>query len=279
MKKLPDCSFATIPDRQIIGVFGGSGFYKLFEKAKKVRVKTPYGEPSSPITIAKVAGWKVAFLPRHGEKHQFPPHKVPYKANLYAFKMLGVERIISPCAAGSLQPHIKPGDFVILDQFFDRTKGREDTFYDGPQTTHIAGAYPYCPQMSKIAYNCARKLKIPVHPKGTVVVVNGPRFSTVAESQFFTHQGWEVINMTQYPEVILAKELGMCFVGIALITDWDVGLAAGGKVKPVSLDRVIKVFNQNNEKAQNLIIEIIKNLPAKRKCRCSQALKGAQIKV
>lgn len=267
----------TIPDRCKIGVLGGSGFYKFFEKAQKVFIKTPYGKPSAEITIAEIAGWKVAFLPRHGRKHQFPPHKVPYKANLWAFKQLGVTRVISPCAAGSLQPHIRPGDFVILDQFFDRTKDREDTFYNGPETTHIAGAYPYCSQLRDIAYNCAKKLKIPVHKSGTVVVINGPRFSTVAESQFFTQQGWEVINMTQYPEVILARELEMCFVGIALITDWDVGLAAGGKIKPVGLEEVIKVFNQNNEKAQSLVMEIIKNLPQRRRCNCGRALDGAQI--
>jgi len=261
-----------------IGVLGGSGFYEFFERPKKVQIETPYGKPSAEITVAEIAGQKVAFLPRHGEKHQFPPHKINYRANLYSFKTLGVERVISPCSAGSLQPHIKPGDFVILDQFFDRTKNREDSFYDGPQTTHISGAYPYCPQISQIAYNCAKKLRIPVHPKGTVVVINGPRFSTVAESQFFSKQSWEVVNMTQYPEVILARELEMCFVGIALVTDWDVGLSAAKKVKPVSLNEVVRVFHQNNQKIRQLILEIIKNLPQKRTCDCKDALKNAVIK-
>ncbi len=262
-----------------IGVFGGSGFYKLFNKAERIKLKTPFGVPSSEITIAKVSGRKVAFLPRHGDKHQFPPHKINYRANLYAFKMLGVERIISPCAAGSLQPEIKPGDFVVLDQFFDRTNGRKDTFYDGPQTTHIAGANPYCPELSEIAFKAAQKLIIPVRKYGTVVVINGPRFSTVAESKFFAEQEWEVVNMTQYPEVILARELAMCFCGVALITDWDVGLAASKAVKPVSLAEVLKVFNDNVEKSQKLVFEIIKNLPKKRNCECPKALAGARIKV
>lgn len=262
-----------------IGVFGGSGFYQLFEKAEKLKIKTPYGDPSAEITLIEIDGKKVAFLPRHGLKHQFPPHKVPFKANLYAFKKLGIKRIISPCSAGSLQPEIKPGDFVILDQFFDRTKGREDTFFDGPETTHISGAHPYCPQLREIAFKQSQKLRIPVHKKGTVAVINGPRFSTVAESQFFTNQGWEVVNMTQYPEVVLARELEICFLGIALVTDWDVGLAAGKAVKPVELKEVLKVFSQNLKKARQLVLEIIKALPEKKNCQCDQALKGARIKV
>lgn len=261
-----------------VGVFGGSGFYRLFEKAQKIKLKTPYGDPSAKITIAEVFGRKVAFLPRHGEKHQFPPHQVPYRANLYAFKMLGAERVISPCSAGSLQPGIKPGDFVILDQFFDRTKGRQETFYDGPQTIHVSQAYPYCSQLRGVALRCAQKLKISVHKKGTVVVINGPRFSTVAESQFFTYQGWEVVNMTQYPEVILAREMEMCFLGIALVTDWDVGLAAGKIVEPVEFGEIVRVFNLNLEKARKLVFEIIKNLPKKRSCVCGEALKQARVK-
>lgn len=260
-----------------IGVFGGSGFYSFFEKAVNVNLTTPYGKPSGEITIAEVAGKKVAFLPRHGQKHQFPPHKVPYKANIYAFKKLGVETIISPCAAGSLQAKIKPGDFVILDQFIDRTNGREDTFFDGPKVAHIGGATPYCPNLSKIAFQACKKFKIRAHKKGTVVIVPGPRFSTAAESLLYTNQGGEVINMTQYPEVVLAREQEICFLGIALITDYDVGLSVKGKVKPVDSKEVIKVFNQNLEKSRKLILEIIKNIPAKRDCVCATALEEARI--
>ncbi|MFH0937102.1 MAG: S-methyl-5'-thioadenosine phosphorylase [Candidatus Daviesbacteria bacterium] len=264
--------------RAEIGVFGGSGFYSFFEKAQVVRMSTPYGKPSGPITIAEIFGKKVAFLPRHGQKHQFPPHKVPYKANIYAFKKLGVKAIISPCAAGSLKASIKPGDFVIIDQFFDRTKGRDETFYHGPETVHIAGAEPYCPTLQEMAIKACKKLKIKAHKKGNVVVVNGPRFSTKSESLYFTKFGGEVINMTQYPEVVLAREQEMCFLGIALITDWDAGLAAKGKVKHVEIGEVIKVFNQNLEKSKKLILEIIKYFPAKYTCSCQNVLESARVK-
>lgn len=259
-----------------IGIIGGSGFYDLASGLKEIKVETPYGLPSDKIVLGKIAGRKVAFLPRHGKRHQFPPHKIPYKANLFAFKKLGITRVIAPCAAGSLQPSIKPGDFVILDQFFDRTKGREDTYYHGPEVTHIAGASPYCPQLRGIAFQAAKELKIPVHEKGAVVVINGPRFSTISESKFFTKQGWEVINMTQYPEVILARELEMCYVGTALITDWDVGLVSAKRIKPVEFREVIKVFNQNVEKARKLVFEIIKDIPKRRSCPCRRALEGAR---
>ncbi len=177
-----------------IGVFGGSGFYYL-EGAEEIKVDTPYGAPSDNIAITTLGGKRVAFLPRHGKRHQIPPHMINYRANLWAMKELGVTRIISPCAAGSLQAGVKPGDFVICDQFVDRTYGRKDTFYDGPVTTHISTADPYCPEMSRLAVETAKKLGIPVHETGTVVVIQGPRFSTRAESRWFASQGWEVINV------------------------------------------------------------------------------------
>lgn len=262
-----------------IGVFGGSGFYSLFETFKSIKIDTPFGSPSAEITVAKVGNKKVAFLPRHGLKHEYPPHKVPYKANLYAFKQLGVKRIISPCAAGSLAADIKPGDFVILDGFIDQTKGRDDTFFDGPTTAHIAGTDPYCQNLRKIATQSCHRLNINVHDQGTVVVVNGPRFSTAAESKFYMNQGWQVINMTQYPEVVLAKEQEMCFLGIALITDWDIGLAATGKIKAVDSQTVIKVFNENLANSRNLIYDIINNLDTKENCACHESLKEALIAV
>lgn len=266
MKKLPSAD---------IGIFGGSGFYSLFDKSEKINLNTPYGKPSAPITLAEISGKKVAFLPRHGEKHQYPPHKIPYKANIEAFKMLGVKFIISPCSAGSLKREVKPGSFVILDQFLDRTHGRDDTFYHGPEVVHIGGAKPYCPDLQKIAIKACQKLKIPVHKSGTAVVINGPRFSTTSESTYFSKLGFEVINMTQYPEVILAREKEMCFLGIALVTDFDAGLE--GKVKPVELKEVLEVFAKNNEKSKKLIFEIIKNLPQKMDCSCSKALESAKI--
>lgn len=260
-----------------IGVFGGTGFYKFFDNVKEVTVETPYGSPSSSIGIVDIEGKKVAFLPRHGKNHEYPPHKIPYRANLWAMKKLGVERIIAPNACGSLQPHIKVGDFVICDQFVDRTSGRVSTFYDGPITTHISMSEPYCPELREIAINNLEKLNYSHHPKGTVVVIEGPRFSTISESKWFTSMGWEVINMTQYPEVVLARELEMCFLNISVVTDYDVGLVQEGKVEPVSHEMVIKIFNENLEKLKTLIVNIIKDIPKEReKCKCCEALKGAR---
>ncbi|HPB33690.1 MAG TPA: MTAP family purine nucleoside phosphorylase, partial [Caldisericia bacterium] len=233
---------------------------------------------SSSISIAEIDGKKVAFLPRHGKNHEYPPHKIPYRANLWAMKKLGVERIISPNACGSLQSHIKVGDFVICDQFVDRTSGRVSTFYDGPITTHIGMAEPYCLELMQIAVNNLKKLGYSHHEKGTVVVIEGPRFSTISESKWFTSMGWEVINMTQYPEVVLARELEMCFLNISVVTDYDVGVVSEGSVEPVSHEMVTKIFNENLEKLKTLIINIIKDIPDKReKCKCGETLKGARV--
>ncbi|MEA2550242.1 MAG: 5-methylthioadenosine phosphorylase, partial [Actinomycetota bacterium] len=207
-----------------IGVFGGSGFYSFLEDTETVEVDTPYGKPSAPVTVGDVGGRTVAFIPRHGAKHEFPPHKVPYLANLWAMKELGVERVLGPCATGSLQLDVKPGEFVICDQLVDRTRDRPNTFYDGPVTTHISFADPYCEVMRQVAITAGRDLDIPLHERGTVVVIEGPRFSTRAESAWFASAGWEVINMTQYPEALLARELELCYANISLITDYDVGV-------------------------------------------------------
>ncbi|MHB0884771.1 MAG: S-methyl-5'-thioadenosine phosphorylase [Bacillota bacterium] len=255
-----------------IGIFGGSGFYNFLDNVTEVWVETPYGAPSDKITLAEVGGRKVAFLPRHGRDHRFPPHKVPYRANLWAMKELGVERVIGPCAAGSLQPEIKPGDFVVTDQFVDRTWGRPDTFYDGPLTTHVSAADPYCPVLRKVAIDQGRALGLPLHDHGTVVVIQGPRFSTRAESRWFSKMGWEVINMTQYPEGMLARELDMCYVNIALITDYDAGLEGRPDIKPVNHEDVIKVFNDNNDKLRELLHKMIPAIPPKRECACGTTL-------
>ncbi len=255
-----------------IGVFGGSGFYSLLEEAEEYRIDTPYGAPSSPVTIGEIGGRKVAFLPRHGLRHEFPPHTINYRANIWAMKQLGVTRIIGPNACGSLQPHVKPGDFVICDQFVDRTWGRKDTFYDGPTTTHVSSADPYCDVMREHAVAKARELGIDVHPSGTVVVIQGPRFSTRAESKWFASQGWEVINMTQYPECYLARELEICYCNISLITDHDAG-AEG--IEPVTNEEVVRVFNENNYRVRALLFAMIPDLPQARDCACSHALEGA----
>lgn len=259
-----------------IGVFGGSGFYSFLDSVEEVEIETPYGTLSGPVVIGEIEGRKVAFLPRHGSSHQFPPHKINYRVNIYAMKELGVKQIISPFACGSLQPDIKPGDFVIVDQFVDRTNNRKDTFYDGPISTHVSSADPYCGVIRKIAFDTAKEMNISVTEKGTVVVINGPRFGTRAESKWFSKMGWEVVNMTQYPEVILARELEICFAGIALITDYDVGFEGHPEVEPVSLETAVSIFNENNEKVKDLLINMIPKLPKERKCICASALEGAR---
>ena len=260
-----------------IGVFGGSGFYSFLENVKETKVETPYGAPSDLIAIGEYAGRKVAFLPRHGKLHQYPPHKIPYRANLWAMKSLGVERIIAPTAVGSLQPNIKVGDFVVTDQFVDRTSGRDCTFYDGPITTHISLAEPYCPELRGVAISVLKEMKLPFHPKGTVVVIQGPRFSTRAESEWFTKMGWDIINMTQYPEAVLARELEMCYVNIAVVTDYDVGIVAGGKVQPVTQEMVSKKFAENNIRLKSILKRMIELIPKERHCNCGSALKGARV--
>ena len=257
-----------------IGVFGGSGFYKLLDNVREVPVDTPYGPPSDKLSITEIGGRTVAFLPRHGRDHSLPPHRINYRANLWAMKSLGVKRIIGPCAAGSLQKHVAPGSFVVCDQFVDRTWGRSDTFYDGPITTHVSAADPYCPQARQVAIEVGKKLGIKVHDKGTMVVIQGPRFSTRSESKWFSNQGWEVINMTGYPEGFLARELEMCYTNISLITDYDVGIEG---IQAVSHEEVIKVFTENNEKVKNMILEVIKAIPAERTCKCGEALATSRI--
>ena len=239
-------------------------------------VETPYGPPSAPPVVGEIGGRRVAFIPRHGLKHQFPPHRVPYQANAWAMRELGVERIVGPNACGSLQPHVKPGDFVICDQLVDRTNDRPNTFYDGPLTTHISFADPYCPVMRDVAIEKGRQLGIPLHERGTVVVIEGPRFSTRAESTWFKGAGWEVVNMTQYPEAVLARELEICYANISLITDYDVGVE---DVPPVTHEEVVRIFAENNERLRGLLFEIIPALPSERGCPCSTALSGARTEV
>jgi 5'-methylthioadenosine phosphorylase len=259
--------------RAEIGVFGGSGFYSLIENAREKWVETPYGTPSDRVALGEIAGKRVAFLPRHGKDHRFPPQSINYRANLYAMKELGVKWIIGPTASGSLKESVKPGSMVVCDQLVDRTYGRKDTLYDGPITTHISFADPYCPMLRPIATEVLRSLDIDTHARGTVVVIQGPRFSTRAESKWFQSQGWEVINMTQYPEAYLAREFEMCYVNISLITDYDVGLEG---MPPVSHHEVVEVFMRNNERVKAAIGNIIEKISVDADCSCRHALEGAR---
>ncbi len=243
--------------RAEIGVFGGSGFSRFLDDVEEVAVETPYGAPSDRFTIGELDGTRVAFLPRHGHAHHLPPHRIPYRANLWAMRELGVRRILGPCAAGSLDPAVPPGSFVVCDQFVDRTQGREDTFYDGPEVTHVAGADPYCPDLRGRVVTAGRALGLDVRDGGTVVVIQGPRFSTRAESAWFRAQGWQVVNMTAYPEGWLARELALCYANVALITDYDVGVEGRGGVSAAD---VIEVFRRNNDRLRELLLAVIPTL-------------------
>ena len=253
-----------------IGVFGGSGFYDFLPDVREVIVDTPFGAPSDLVAIASLGGQKVAFLPRHGRGHTHPAHAVNYRANVWALHSLGVRQIIAPCAVGSLQKHIHPGDFVVLDQIFDRTTQRADTFYNGPITHHISAAEPYCNRMRAIALATAMELNITVHERGTAVIIQGPRFSTKAESAWYTGNGWSVVGMTQYPEAILAKELGICYSGIALVTDYDAGLVAESG-ESVTVEAVLRTMADNNHRVQSLILAMLERLPASVQdaCQCA----------
>ena len=259
-----------------IGIFGGSGFYEFAEgEVEEVKIETPYGPPSDRVALMTVAGRRVAFLPRHGKSHSLPPHKVPYRANLWAMQSLGVTRVLAPSAVGSLQAHIKPGDFVIPDQFVDRTTGRADTFYDGPIVTHVSSAEAYCPQLRALAIDAARQNGVTVHETGTSVVIQGPRFSSKAESRWFTQMGWDVVTMTQYPEVILARELALCYVTLALVTDYDAGLVA--EAAAVEAHSVLEVLAQNTANVKTVLKTLLALLPDARACPCADALKYARM--
>ncbi len=259
-----------------IGVFGGSGFYSFLEDIKEVKVDTPYGMPSDSLFIGKIGNHKVAFMPRHGRNHSILPHMINFRANVWAMKHVGCTRVISPCAAGSLQKHVEPGHFVICDQFVDWTDGRKSTFFEGPTCYHPSPAETYCPELRQLAIKTAKDLGITVHENGTVVVINGPRFSTKAESKFFTNQGWEVINMTAFPEAYLVKEMDMCPLNISLITDYDAGLV--GDVPPVSHSEVIKVFNSNLDNLKKLLFTMIENIPAENNnCECAKTTANSHV--
>ncbi len=259
----------------MIGVFGGSGFYSLLEQAETREMVTLYGKPSSKITIGRIGSKDVAFIARHGERHQLPPHKIPYKANIWAFKDLGVKRIIAPSAVGSLKKEIAPGDFLVPDQFVNMTHGRDDSFYHN-ETVHISAADPYCPELRQLIIEQGKNHGLKIHEKGTAVIINGPRFTSRAESDFFRTLG-DIINMTQYPEMMLAREQEICYANISLVTDYDTGLKDDPTIRPVTIQEVLSVLNENNEKIKKLIFDMVPKIPDERKCICAEALKGAKL--
>ena len=243
--------------RADIGIFGGSGFYEFLDDVERVEIDTPFGPPSAPVTIGQIGTRRVAFIPRHGRDHQFGPAAVPARANLWAMRMLGVRQVVGPCAAGSLQPDMHPGDFVVLDQLVDRTWGRPDTYYDAGHAHHVSYADPYCPELSRLAITAGERVGVRMHASGTVVVIPGPRFSTRAESRWYRAQGWHVVNMTQYPEAYLARELGIHYAGIALITDYDTGVEDDPGVEPVTQEQVFAFFEENVHRVRELLRTLV----------------------
>ncbi|MHA1371072.1 MAG: S-methyl-5'-thioadenosine phosphorylase [Promethearchaeota archaeon] len=285
-----------IPRDVEIGIIGGTGADVELEDVQRIKPYTPFGKPSDFIRVGYFKGRKVAFLPRHGEGHVIPPHKLNFRANMWTMKVLGVTRIFSPCAVGSLRKEHEKGEFIIVDQYIDRTKKRIDTFYEGGQVCHISQADPFCPELNQVFYEAGQQIEgLKIKLGGTYVCIEGPRFSTRAESKVFRLWGGDVIGMTVYPEVTLAAELELCYCTIAMITDLDVWAAecekcgivefnkkcpkCNGPLKKlaVSIDEILETMNNNARNLRKLIEIAIPKIPKERKCPCKDSLKGAII--
>ncbi|WP_024800342.1 S-methyl-5'-thioadenosine phosphorylase [Nocardia sp. BMG51109] len=251
--------------RPALAIIGGSGFYDFFgDDATTLNIETPYGAPSAPITVGAVEGRRVAFLPRHGRKHEYSPQTVPYQANMWALRSIGVRRIFAPCAVGSLRADWGPGTVAVPDQLVDRTSGRPQSYFDNGGV-HVSFADPYCDELRTVATGSAVD-ELPMKAAGTMVVVQGPRFSTRAESRWFAAQGWELVNMTGYPESVLARELEMCYAAIALVTDLDAGLEAG---EGVSAAAVFAEFERNLVPFKQLVRQAVARVDGTDACeRC-----------
>ena len=238
----------------VIGVIGGSGFYEFLDGAVEHVIDTPFGPPSAPVSVGSVAGHPVAFLPRHGRHHDFVAHRVPFRANVWALHAVGVRSLIAPCSVGSLQVDVQPGQLVIVDQLVDRTWGRPDTFHDEPPVHHQSFAEPYDAAIRSALLAAGTRTAADVIDGGTMVVINGPRFSTRAESLWFRTMGWHVVNMTGYPEAVLAAELGIRYATVALVTDYDAGVDGHA---PVTMDAVLTVMRANVATVRGLIVDAI----------------------
>jgi 5'-methylthioadenosine phosphorylase len=260
-----------VADEAAIGVIGGSGFYELLERGDEVTLDTPFGAPSDPIVIGEAAGRRAAFLPRHGRDHRFPPHRIPYRANLWALRALGVRQVLAPSAVGSLIPEYQPGTLVIPDQLVDRTRSTAQTYYDADRAVHVQFADPYCPDGRAVAIAAAHEAGWALEESGTLVVIEGPRFSTRAESQWYAAQGWTLVGMTALPEAALARELALCYTTLALVTDTDAGIAEG---EGVTQEEVFAEFGRNVARLRDLVFSAVAALPHERKCPCPHALDG-----
>jgi 5'-methylthioadenosine phosphorylase len=259
-----------------IGVIGGTGLYSFLTDPTEVAISTPYGEPSDRLVVGAIGGRQVAFVPRHGKDHRHPPHRVNYRANLWALRSLGVHQVLGPCAVGSLRQELGPGSLVVPDQLIDRTTSRAQTFYDSGGPVHVTFADPYCPTGRAAAVKAARDSGWEATDSGTMVVIEGPRFSTRAESQWYANQGWSLVNMTGHPEAVLARELALCYTSIALVTDVDAGLVEG---EGVSQDEVFATFAAHVDRLRDLLYAIVPALPAERTCPCPRALDGVDMPI
>jgi 5'-methylthioadenosine phosphorylase len=266
--------------RADIGVIGGSGFYAFLADTERLSITTPFGDPSDDVLIGDLDGRRVAFLARHGQGHRFPPHRVNYRANLWALRSVGVRQVLAPCAVGSLKPEHGPGSIVVPDQVVDRTWGRDHTIYDavGP-VVHVGFSDPYCPRGREAVISAGRAAGTPMVDQGTLVVINGPRFSSRAESIWHQQAGWTVVGMTGMPEAAIARELAMCLTTVALVTDHDAGVDAG---EAVTHEEVLKVFAQSLDGLKSLLTSTIAAMPAAEDdesavCSCRRSLDGLRL--
>jgi 5'-methylthioadenosine phosphorylase len=271
---------STSGPRADLGVIGGSGFYEFLTDAEQVSVSTPFGDPSDDLVVGEVEGRRVAFIARHGKGHRFQPHEVNYRANLWALRSVGVRQILSPCAVGSLKSELGPGTFVIPDQVVDRTWGRPQTVYAGEgEVVHVGFADPFCPRGRAVVTSAAEAAGKQVAPDGTLVVINGPRFSSKAESQWHQAAGWSIVGMTTMPEAAIARELAMCFTTVAVVTDYDVGVHGG---EAVTHEEVLRVFAQNVEGLKSVLRAAIAHMPetepdSEATCACRRSLDGIRL--
>jgi 5'-methylthioadenosine phosphorylase len=256
-----------------IGIFGGTGIYDsgILEDAKEISIDTPYGKPSDSITVGIFKGRKIAFLPRHGKKHTVPPHLINYKANIWAFKELGITRIIAPSAVGSLKEEIEPGHFALPTQFLDFTKSRDGSFSENGRVIHISVADPFCPELQSSILKVVKEQNFHIHKDCTYVCIEGPRFSTKAESKFYRSTGAGIIGMTLVPECQLAREAQMCYASISTVTDYDVWAE-----KPVTAKEVLETLSKNVERIKKVLTDLINQIPKTRSCTCANALKEAE---
>jgi 5'-methylthioadenosine phosphorylase len=266
----------SMPPRAEIGVIGGSGLYSFLPDAVEVEVSTPYGAPSDPLVFGDVGGRRVAFLPRHGRDHRYPPSAINYRANLWALRSVGVRQVLGPCAVGSLRGDLGAGTFVVPDQLVDRTTSRIQTYFDAGAAVHVPFADPYCPAGRATVVAAASAGGLPVVDGGVMAVIEGPRFSTRAESRWYAAQGWSLVNMTGHPEAVLARELALCYTPVALVTDVDAGVDAESAVDQ---EEVFRVFAANVEKLRALLFAAIPELPSERSCPCKGAHDGIALPI